>query len=133
MHAFIATMIALTTAFLPWASAQAQSGTASHYSELSRTASGRSYSASAMVAAHRSLPFGTKVRVRNPRNGRSVVVTIVDRGPFIKGRVIDLSKSAASALGFSGLQHVEYSVVGKEGDSKPPEMKGPEALRDFRN
>jgi len=115
MHVFIASMIALTTAFLPWAAAQAQSGTASHYSDLSTTASGRSYSSGAMVAAHRSLPFGTKVRVKNPRNGRSVVVTIVDRGPFIKGRVIDLSKGAASALGFSGLQHVEYSVIGKEG------------------
>jgi peptidoglycan lytic transglycosylase len=115
MHAFIATVIAITTAFLPWASAQAQSGTASHYSELSRTASGRSYSSGAMVAAHRSLPFGTKVRVRNPRNGRSVVVTIVDRGPFVKGRVLDLSRGAASALGFSGLQHVEYDVVGKGG------------------
>ena len=112
MQIFLATIIAITPVFLPWAAAQAQSGTASHYSDLSRTASGGSYSSGAMVAAHRSLPFGTKVRVRNPRNGRSVVVTIVDRGPFVKGRVLDLSRGAASALGFSGLQHVEYDVIG---------------------
>ena len=69
-----------------------------------------------MVAAHRTLPFGTKVRVKNSRNGRSVVVTIVDRGPFVKGRIIDLSKGAASALGFSGLQHVQVAVLGKSGN-----------------
>ena len=99
-------------ALLPVA-AQAQSGVASHYSDLSVTASGRSYSSGAMVAAHRTLPFGTKVRVHNPRNGRSIVVTIVDRGPFIKGRIIDLSRGAASALGFSGLQRVNLTVHGK--------------------
>jgi len=103
----------VAAAMLPFAAAEAQNGVASHYSDLSTTASGRSYSSGAMVAAHRSLPFGTKVRVRNPRNGRSVVVTIVDRGPFVKGRVIDLSKGAASALGFSGLQHVEMAVLGR--------------------
>jgi rare lipoprotein A len=70
-----------------------------------------------MVAAHRTLPFGTKVRVTNPRNGRSIVVTIVDRGPFIKGRIIDLSSGAAGALGFSGLQHVELSVGGGKSKS----------------
>jgi rare lipoprotein A len=102
------------SALLPVA-AQAQSGVASHYSDLSVTASGRSYSSGAMVAAHRTLPFGTKVRVHNPRNGRSVVVTIVDRGPFIKGRIIDLSKGAANALGFSGLQRVNLTVHGMGG------------------
>ena len=101
---------------LPFATAHAHSGVASHYSDLSVTASGRSYSSGAMVAAHRTLPFGTKVRVKNPRNGRSVVVTIVDRGPFVKGRIIDLSKGAANALGFSGLQHVHVAVLGKSGN-----------------
>jgi rare lipoprotein A len=105
------------TALLPLA-AEAQSGVASHYSDLSVTASGRSYSSGAMVAAHRTLPFGTKVRVHNPRNGRSIVVTIVDRGPFIKGRIIDLSKGAASALGFSGLQKVHLTVNGKGSGKK---------------
>jgi rare lipoprotein A len=98
---------------LPIAAAHAQSGIASHYSDLSTTASGRSYSSGAMVAAHRSHPFGTKLRVKNLRNGRSVVVTVVDRGPFVKGRIIDLSKGAANALGFSGLQRVDVAVIGK--------------------
>ena len=52
-----------------------------------------------MTAAHRSLPFGTKVEVTNERNGRSVIVRINDRGPFIKGRIIDLSKAAAGKIG----------------------------------
>ncbi len=54
----------------------------------------------AMTAAHRTLPFGTKLKVTNKRNGKSVIVRINDRGPFIKGRVIDLSKAAAKKLGF---------------------------------
>ena len=117
MQALIAGTIAVAAAtLLPWATARAQSGVASHYSDLSVTASGRSYSSGAMVAAHRTLAFGTKVRVKNPRNGRSVVVTIVDRGPFVKGRIIDLSKGAANALGFSGLQHVHVAVLGKSGN-----------------
>ncbi len=99
----------------PLAAAQAQTGVASYYSELSTTASGRSYSSGAMVAAHRSHPFGTKLRVKNLRNGRSVVVTVVDRGPFIKGRIIDLSKGAAGALGFSGLTRVHFAVMGQSG------------------
>ena len=53
-----------------------------------------------MVAAHRTLPFGTHVRVTNLDNGRSAVVTIVDRGPFVRGRIIDVSTNAADALGF---------------------------------
>ncbi|MGA7165289.1 MAG: septal ring lytic transglycosylase RlpA family protein, partial [Pseudolabrys sp.] len=57
-------------------------------------------------AAHRTLPFGTHVRVTNKSNGRSVVVRINDRGPFVRGRIIDLTPAAASALGFSGLAHV---------------------------
>jgi rare lipoprotein A len=107
-------VLAAVTTLMPLATAQAQSGVASHYSDLSVTASGRSYSSGAMVAAHRTLPFGTKVRVHNPRNGRSIVVTIVDRGPFGKGRIIDLSTGAANALGFSGLQRVNVAVVGKK-------------------
>lgn len=64
-----------------------------------RTASGQHYDHDAMTAAHRTLPFGTRVRVTNTRNGRSVVVRINDRGPFIKSRVIDVSGAAARALG----------------------------------
>ena len=66
----------------------------------------------ALTAAHRSLPFGTKVRVTNNKNGRSVVVTINDRGPFIRGRVIDLTPAGARALGFSGLAPVKLDVGG---------------------
>ncbi len=68
---------------------------------------------SALTAAHRSLPFGTMVRVTNRSTGRSVVVRINDRGPFVRGRVIDLSPAAAHALGFSGLANVTLDVVGK--------------------
>ncbi len=77
------------------------SGMASYYGRESgnRTASGQRLNPSAMTAAHRSLPFGTKVKVTEPRSGRSVVVTINDRGPFIRGRVIDLSTGAASVIG----------------------------------
>ncbi len=60
---------------------------------------------SAMTAAHRSLPFGTKVRVTNKSNGKTVVVRINDRGPFIRGRILDLSKGAARELGFISAGH----------------------------
>ena len=67
-----------------------------------RTASGETFNPSAMTAAHRTLPFGSRVRVTNSRNGRSIIVRINDRGPFVKGRCIDLSTGAARVLGFSG-------------------------------
>ncbi len=67
----------------------------------------------AMTAAHKTLPFGTKVRVTYPRNGRSVVVRINDRGPFIRGRTIDLSRGAATKLGMisSGHARVRLDIV----------------------
>lgn len=64
----------------------------------------------AMTAAHRTLPFGTRVTVVNHHNGRTVVVRINDRGPFVHGRVIDLSPAAARALGVDGLAPVSLSV-----------------------
>ncbi|MBN9222694.1 MAG: septal ring lytic transglycosylase RlpA family protein [Mesorhizobium sp.] len=82
--------------------AAAQCGRASWYALHSKTASGERMNPSAMTAAHRTLPFGTKLRVTNKNNGRSVIVRINDRGPFIKGRVLDLSKGAAGQLGFIG-------------------------------
>jgi rare lipoprotein A len=91
--------------------ASAQSGIASVYSYTGRTASGERSGSSAMTAAHRTLPFGTLVRVTNRSNGRSVVVRINDRGPFVKGRIIDLTPPAARALGFSGLANVTVDVV----------------------
>lgn len=80
------------------------SGMASYYGRESgsRTASGQRLNPSAMTAAHRTLPFGTKVKVTEPRSGRSVVVTINDRGPFIRGRVLDLSTGAAAVIGIKG-------------------------------
>jgi rare lipoprotein A len=86
------------------------SGIASIYSD-SHTASGEAMSSGAMTAAHPSLPFGTHVTVVNRHNGRSVVVRINDRGPFVRGRVIDLSPAAARALGVDGLASVSLSVV----------------------
>jgi rare lipoprotein A len=76
-----------------------------------KTASGEAYSAGKLTAAHRTLPFGTMVRVTNLRNRRSVVVRINDRGPFSKGRVIDLTPAAARQLAFSGLAPVSLQVV----------------------
>ena len=63
----------------------------------------------AMTAAHKSLPFGSRVRVTNKKYGRSVTVRINDRGPFVRGRVIDLSPAAARALGFAGLAPVSLA------------------------
>ncbi len=92
-----------------------QSGVASYYWQPQKVASGGWFNPNAMTAAHKSLPFGTKVRVTNKRNGRSVTVTINDRGPYIAGRVIDLSVAAAGAIGMkgAGLAPVELAVLGR--------------------
>lgn len=92
--------------------ANAQSGIASVYAYSGeKTASGERASPRGMTAAHKTLPFGSKVRVTNLRNGRSTVVRINDRGPYVRGRIIDLTPAAAHALGFSGLAHVEVDVL----------------------
>jgi rare lipoprotein A (peptidoglycan hydrolase) len=80
-----------------------------------RTASGARFDAGGLTAAHRSLPFGTRVRVTHMGNGRSVVVRINDRGPFVGGRIIDLSSGAAGLLGMhgQGVARVEVTVVGQ--------------------
>jgi rare lipoprotein A len=87
-----------------------QVGLASVYSG-GRTANGETAAPSHLTAAHRSLPFGTMVRVTNRSTGRSVVVRINDRGPFVHGRVIDVTPAAAHQLGFSGLAPVALSVL----------------------
>lgn len=88
------------------------SGIASVYGyKGARTASGERALPGGLTAAHRSLPFGTRVRVTNRRNGRSVTVRINDRGPFIRGRIIDVTPAAARALGFSGLAPVTVSAA----------------------
>jgi rare lipoprotein A len=87
--------------------AWAEAGIASVYAYSgSKTASGERANPGALTAAHRTLPFGTQVRVTNKRNGQSVVVRINDRGPFLRGRVIDVTPAAARVLGFSGLAPV---------------------------
>jgi rare lipoprotein A len=94
----------------------AQSGVASMYGRGDgyggrKTASGERLNLGAMTAAHRTLPFGTKVEVTNRRNGRSVTVRINDRGPFVRGRVIDVTPAAARAIGMSGLAPVQLAVL----------------------
>lgn len=90
--------------------ASAQCGRASWYALTSKTASGERMNPAALTAAHRSLPFGTKVKVTNKRNGRAVVVRINDRGPFVRGRMLDLSRGAAQKLGFISSGHTSVCV-----------------------
>ena len=75
------------------------------------TANGETYDQHAMTAAHKTLPFGTRLRVTNTANGRSVVVRINDRGPFVAGRDLDLSRAAADALGFAGVATVRVEQL----------------------
>ena len=98
------------------ASAGTQCGGASWYKLSGRTANGERTNPAALTAAHRSLPFGTRVRVENLRNGKFVVVRINDRGPFVGGRVIDVSKAAAQQLGMvaSGTAKVRLVVDGRQ-------------------
>lgn len=91
-----------------------QSGKASWYGpgfHGRRTASGETFNQNALTAAHRSLPFGTQVRVVNEQTGRSVVVRINDRGPHVRGRIIDLSRASAQAIGVSGAAAVRLVSV----------------------
>jgi rare lipoprotein A len=92
---------------------RAGEGLASFYGSDLQTASGERFNPRAMTAAHRTLPFGTKVRVTNVRSGRSVTVRINDRGPFVPGRVIDVSQAAAEELGIvgRGIAKVKLDVV----------------------
>jgi peptidoglycan lytic transglycosylase len=78
-----------------------------------RTASGERVHSGGLTAAHKTLPFGTMVRVTNRNNSKSVVVRINDRGPFVRGRVIDLTPAGARAIGFSGLAPVSLAVLGR--------------------
>jgi rare lipoprotein A len=96
-------------------------GLASVYNDQD-TASGEKMNPGAMTAAHRTLPFGTKVTVVNRRNGRSAVVRINDRGPLVRGRVIDLSPAAADALDLDGLAPVSLIVGSVVGEEMTPEL-----------
>ncbi|MBK5964078.1 septal ring lytic transglycosylase RlpA family lipoprotein [Thiocystis minor] len=108
----------LTLSILPTTQTQAvvTEGTASYYADRfngRKTASGARFNTNALTAAHKTLSFGTKVMVTNKANGRSVEVTINDRGPYAHGRMIDLSKGAAREIGMlgSGTARVELQVV----------------------
>ena len=108
-----AACVAFVTGMVLIGEARAESGIASVYAyHGSKTASGQRANPAGMTAAHRTLPFGAMVRVTNRRNGKSVVVRINDRGPFIRGRVIDLTPAAARAIGFSGLAPVTLARAG---------------------
>lgn len=101
---------ALLLALLLPTTAFAQCGSASWYALTSKTASGERMNPAAMTAAHRSLPFGTKLKVVNSRNGKAVVVRINDRGPFVRGRILDLSKAAAAKLDFIRAGHTKVCL-----------------------
>ncbi len=109
--------------------AQVQTGKASFYAdkfEGSRTASGQKYKRNKLTGAHKTLPFGTKVKVTNLSNNESVIVTINDRGPYVEGRIIDLSKAAAEKLRFvsQGLTEVRIEVVDPgDGKTKQTEVR----------
>lgn len=95
-----------------WSEPQFQSGQASWYGpgfHGRRTASGEIFNTQDMTAAHRTLPFGARVRVTNHRTGRSTIVRINDRGPYAHGRVIDLSRASAEAIGLSGVASVSLA------------------------
>jgi rare lipoprotein A len=108
--------IALLAVFAPSSyansSALVQFGIASVYSARSglKTASGERVTSGALTAAHRTLPFGTRIRVTNVGNGRSVVVRVNDRGPFVRGRILDLTPAGARALRFSGTARVTLEI-----------------------
>ena len=115
MRSFAATLCLLLT--VP---AHAEDCVASVYSvgdssqPGTQTASGVPLNDNALTAAHKSLPFGTKVTVTNKKNGNSVTVTITDRGPYVRGRCIDITKAGARALGIAGLAPVKLSRVQTE-------------------
>lgn len=99
-----------------------ESGVASWYGEPfhgRRTASGEVYDMDGLTAAHRTLPFGTVIRVENRDNGRAVELRVTDRGPFAKGRILDVSRAGARALGMigPGTAHVRVTVVRPGGDA----------------
>ena len=114
-HMFVGALIGFLTlgGFDSGVAAKSIVGWASYYKSGKKTANGERFNPNGLTAAHRNLPFGTKVLVTNLHNGKSVIVRINDRGPFIKGRVIDLSLGAAKIVGLnmSGVAKVKYSIL----------------------
>lgn len=112
---FAAALCGVSMLFAFSSLANAQTGIASIYAFKSEpAANGERVQPHALTAAHKTLPFGTHVRVTNKKNGRSVVVRINDRGPYVRGRIIDLTPASARALGFDnaqGLATVDLEIV----------------------
>jgi len=113
LAALLICAFATPISILPTNAIEAQTGIASYYKSGKRTANGETFDPDGYTAAHRSLKFGTRVRVTNLRNGRSVIVRINDRGPFVRGRIIDLAYAAAKAVDLydSGVTKVEVAVL----------------------
>jgi rare lipoprotein A len=113
--AFVALLIAFAASAQAGDGAHRLSGIAAYYDRdyKGRTADGRRYDPSRFTAAHKTLPFGTRLRVTEIRSGRSVEVVVTDRGPFTRGRVLDLSLAAAKQLGIieRGITRVTASVI----------------------
>jgi rare lipoprotein A len=111
--AVISSGLAAPSAIAGETRARGFSGLCAFYSESGQVSSGGRFDPNGLTAAHRTLPFGTRVRVTDPKTGRSVIVTIIDRGPFDKRRVIDLSLAAARALGMidRGIIYVQAEVL----------------------
>ena len=115
--AITAVVLGCTLGAIPAAAEETQpvqTGAASWYGpgfHGKRTANGETFNTNALTAAHKTLPFGTELRVTNERTGKSAVVRINDRGPYTHGRVIDLSKAAAEAVGISGVGKVTLAKL----------------------
>jgi rare lipoprotein A len=106
-------MLFVLVTFIICGEGMAETGHASWYALHSRTASGERCDPGAMTAAHRTLPFGTRVKVENLRNGKTVIVRINDRGPYARGRIIDLTRAAAHKIGLvaTGTAKVRVTVL----------------------
>jgi rare lipoprotein A len=115
-------LIGVTSPLMAAQPGQVMTGVASYYHDSlhgNKTASGKVYNKNKLSAAHKTLPLGTRVRVTEPKSGRSVVLEVNDRGPFVKGRIIDLSRRAATELGMlkKGLAKVKVEIVSLPGRS----------------
>ena len=116
---FLVVLLSLLSSIKLTAQSSLPDGKASYYSNGlhgRKMSNGERYDKNAFTCAHRTLPFGTRLKVTNPRNGRSVIVRVTDRGPFVRGRIVDLSYAAARELGTlaMGVAYVKVEVVPKE-------------------
>ena len=120
--AVVAAFLAVSSAGLAEAT---QTGKASYYKHGKRTANGERFDPHGYTAAHRTLPFGTRVLVTNLKNGKSVIVRINDRGPHTRGRIIDVSFGAAKALGLTASGVAQVKIVALDKSAKPGKQAQP--------